>query len=81
MERLVNLPEPKAVFGIFSEYAKIPHGSGNTAGATAFCVDFAKKHGLSCETDGAGNVIIRKDGSKGFTSHPTLILQGHLDMV
>lgn len=81
MERLVNLPEPCSVFKIFSDFSKIPHGSGNTAGATAFCVDFAKNHGLSCETDDAGNVIIRKDGSKGFEAHPTLILQGHLDMV
>lgn len=81
MEKLVNLPAPEKVFEIFRDFSGIPHGSGNTAGATKFCVNFAKEHGLNAETDEIGNVIIKKPASKGFEDHPALILQGHLDMV
>lgn len=81
MERLVNFPEPKKVFEIFSDFSKIPHGSGNTACATEFCVSFAKKHGFYYETDEIGNVIIKKPATAGCKNSPPLILQGHLDMV
>lgn len=75
------MPEPKKVFEIFSEFSKIPRGSGNTQKATRFCVDYAKKLGLDYKTDEAGNVIIYKNGSKGYENHPAVILQGHIDMV
>ena len=75
------MPEPKKVFEIFSELSKIPRGSGNTKKATLFCVDYAKKLGLDYKTDKAGNVIIYKNGSKGYENHSAVILQGHLDMV
>lgn len=75
------MPEPKKVFEIFSKLSKIPRGSGNTQKATLFCVDYAKKLGLDYKTDEAGNVIIYKNGSKGYENHPAVILQGHLDMV
>lgn len=81
MEKLINLPKPKKVFEIFSNYSKIPHGSGNTAGATEFCLEFAGTHSLTCEADSVGNIIIKKPATKGFEDHPTVILQGHLDMV
>ena len=59
----------------------IPHGSGNTDAIRAFCVDFAQKHGLEHSYDEHNNVLIRKNASKGYESHPAVVLQGHLDMV
>lgn len=81
MEEFKILPKPEKVFEIFSAFSKIPHGSGNTAQATDFCLNFAEALGLSAESDNAGNVIIRKPASKGFENRSPLILQGHLDMV
>ncbi len=65
----------------FEEYAKIPHGSGNTAAATRFCLAFAKENGLAASADRMGNVIIRKPASPGVEGETAVILQGHLDMV
>ncbi len=71
----------KRIFEIFKEICAIPHGSGNTAQITNYCIDFAKKNSLKYYTDELGNVVIYKNASKGFENAPTVILQGHLDMV
>lgn len=80
MRVLENL-EPKKVFEYFEDLCRVPHGSGNTKQISDYCVDFAKKHGLSYTQDELNNVIIRKNASKGYENSPTVILQGHLDMV
>ena len=73
--------QPQEVFRYFEEICAIPHGSGNTDAISAYCVNFAKKRGLYCERDAWNNVIIRKPASPGYECAPTVILQGHLDMV
>jgi len=44
-------------------------------------MDFAKKKGLEAFQDNAGNVVIRKNASKGFENIETVVLQSHMDMV
>lgn len=73
--------QPQRVFHFFEDLCAIPHGSGNTDAISDYCVNFAAAHGLSCEKDASNNVLIRKPASPGYESHPTVILQGHLDMV
>lgn len=80
MKILDNL-EPKKVFSYFEDLCSIPHGSGNTKEISDYCVNFAKSHGLSYTQDDFNNVIIRKKASRGYENSPTVILQGHLDMV
>lgn len=80
MRVLENL-EPKKVFYYFEELCKIPHGSGDTKRISDYCVEFAKSHGFSYYQDELNNVVIRKPATKGFETRPTVILQGHLDMV
>jgi dipeptidase D len=65
----------------FKELCAIPHASGNTKAISDYCVDFAKKHGLSYIQDSSNNVVIYKEASKGYEDRPGVILQGHLDMV
>lgn len=77
---LQNL-KPQSVFKYFEEISKIPHGSGNTKAISDYCVEFAKKHNLEYVQDELNNVIIKKSASKGYENKPTVILQGHLDMV
>ncbi|MDE7218137.1 MAG: aminoacyl-histidine dipeptidase [Oscillospiraceae bacterium] len=72
---------PKSVFHFFEELARIPHGSGNTAAASAWAEDFAKARGLRYRRDALGNVVIWRSASPGYEDHPAVILQGHLDMV
>ncbi len=69
------------VLHYFKELCKIPHGSGDTKRISDYCVDFARQHGLEFLQDELNNVIIFKDGTKGFENNPTVIIQGHLDMV
>ena len=73
--------QPASVFSWFEELCKIPHGSGNTAAISDFCVRFAKERGLRVHQDAVGNVIIYKPATPGYEAAPTVILQGHLDMV
>ncbi len=78
---ILNGLSPERVMYYFEEICKIPHGSGNTDKISDFCVDFAKKHSLEVIKDEYNNVIIKKPASIGYENHPTVILQGHLDMV
>ena len=73
--------EPKRVMHYFEQLCSIPHGSGNTAAATKLCRDFAANKGLEFWEDDLGNCIIKKKAYDGYESAPTVILQGHLDMV
>lgn len=79
--RVLENSEPKKVFEYFEDLCSIPHGSGNTKQISDYCVNFAKAHGFSCTQDKLNNVVIRKNASVGYENSPTVILQGHLDMV
>lgn len=73
--------EPKRVFHYFEEICGIPHGSGNTKQISDYLVTFAKEHGLEYVQDEMNNVVICKNGTPGYENAPTVILQGHMDMV
>ena len=79
-KRLAGL-EPAAVFGYFEEICAIPHGSRNTKMISDYLVAFAKKNDLKYIQDQDNNVIIFGDASEGMENRPTVILQGHMDMV
>jgi di/tripeptidase len=65
----------------FEEICRIPHGSRNTKQISDYLVAFAREHGLRAVQDELNNVVIYKDGTPGYEEHPTVILQGHMDMV
>lgn len=69
------------VVRFFEEFSAIPHGSGNTSLIADYLVNFAKERNLDYSRDNADNVIIRKGATKGYENRPTVIFQGHLDMV
>lgn len=73
--------QPEPVYRFFEEICQIPHGSGNTKRISDYCVAFAGQHGFRWQQDTHDNVIIWKDGTKGYEQAAPVILQGHLDMV
>lgn len=79
-KRLAGL-EPASVFGYFEEICAIPHGSRNTKALSDYVVRFAQEHGLRYVQDEMNNVIVYGEGTCAMQNHPTVILQGHLDMV
>ncbi len=79
--RVLEGKKPEKVFEFFEDIAGIPHGSGNVEQISNYLVDFAKKRGLKYRQDDSLNVIIWKDGTKGYEDSDTVIIQGHMDMV
>ncbi len=71
----------KRVLAIFEEISAIPRGSGNTAAISDYCAKFAQNRGFEAVQDDFHNCLIRVPATPGREEHPTLILQGHLDMV
>ncbi len=80
MQMLTNC-DSKAVFDYFLKICEIPHGSGDMAKISDYCVEFAKAHKLRYVKDNANNVIIFKPATKGYENAAPIILQGHMDMV
>ena len=81
MNAVLQNIEPKEVFKYFKEISEIPRGSENEEAISNYLVQFAKKRSLEVYQDEALNVIIKKDATKGYEKSPTVILQGHMDMV
>lgn len=79
--RVLENCEPKKVFYYFEEICGIPHGSGNTKQISDYLVNFAKEHNLEYVQDELNNVVIYKPATAGYENAPTVIIQGHMDMV
>lgn len=71
----------KKIFYYFSEIAAIPHGSGNVGKLADYLERFAIERNIRYVRDTADNVIFYKNATRGYENEPTLILQGHMDMV
>ena len=81
---MINFPDlgtAKSVFDFFVEFSKVPRGSTHTSAIADYLVNFAKARGLTHRRDEHDNVIIKKPATAGYENRPTVILQGHTDMV
>lgn len=72
---------PEKVFAYFEAICEIPHGSYHVDAISDYLVAFAKERNLFVLQDEWKNVLIKKPASKGMEDAPTVILQGHMDMV
>ena len=81
MDRVLVNIEPQDVFNFFEDICNIPHVSYHTDLISDYCEKFAKTRELRYVRDNTGNVIIYKDATEGYEGAPTVIIQGHLDMV
>lgn len=72
---------PKLVWEIFDEITKVPRPTHHLDKMKAFLVDWAKRHNLDYDTDEVGNVVMRVPATPGHEGAPTVVLQGHQDMV
>ncbi len=73
--------QPQRLWHHFQSLCNIPHPSFHEAQIAEHVMAFARQHGLDCEQDTTGNVIIRKPATAGYEQAPGVILQAHLDMV
>jgi dipeptidase D len=73
--------EPKLLWKHFEKILSIPHCSGNEAQMAEYLLSFAKSQKWEADKDEAGNVVIRVPATPGHENAPTVVLQGHMDMV
>ena len=76
-----SIVQAKRVLEIFKEMSQIPRESGNEKGISDYIVNFGKNLGLEVHQDEQYNVVIKKAASPGYENRPSIILQGHIDMV
>lgn len=65
----------------FKNFSKNPHCTFHESDATKYMAEKFKKIGASVVVDEHGNVIADLPATKGLENVPTLIFQGHIDMV
>lgn len=81
MNSVLSAIDYKGIFKFFEEICAIPHGSRNNKEISDYLVSFAKTRGLKYWQDEFLNVVIVKEATKGYEDKPTVIIQGHMDMV
>jgi len=77
---LKNL-EPETVWTVFEEVSRIPRCSKKEQRIQEYLEGWADKKSVGFRKDGTGNVLLVREAAPGYEGYPTLILQGHQDMV
>lgn len=72
---------PPLLWNHFAALSAIPRCSRQEEKVLAHLKAWADGQGLSWAQDQVGNLVIRKPASPGREGRPTVVLQGHLDMV
>ncbi|MBP6179633.1 MAG: aminoacyl-histidine dipeptidase [Anaerolineales bacterium] len=65
----------------FEKVSSVPRGTKFETGIRNWLIQWAAEHNCTSKTDAAGNLVIYAPASAGYEDRPTLILQGHMDMV
>jgi hypothetical protein len=73
--------EPHALWSHFEAFTRIARPSHHEEAMIQHVCAWASGGGLKVRQDEAGNVVIPVPASPGRESAPTVILQGHMDMV
>ena len=73
--------QPTAIWTNFANLNAIPRASKKEEQVIEFIKNFGEDLGLETIVDAIGNVLIKKAATAGMEAKPTVIIQGHLDMV
>src|SRR3954447_939677 len=73
--------EPTAFWSHFEALTKIPRPSREEEPVIEHVRGWAEQRGYELVEDSARNLVVRVPGTEGRESAPTIVLQGHLDMV
>ncbi len=73
--------QPEKVFYYFEELSKIPRGSTHEKKVSDYLYQWAKGKNFDVIRDETLNILIKKPGTPGYEKAPTVVLQGHMDMV
>jgi len=73
--------EPRKLWSRFYDLTQIPRCSGHEAACRDYYARWAEKHQFKYDIDKIGNILIHVPASKGYEKAPTVVMQGHMDMV
>ena len=73
--------KPELVWERFYEISQVPRPSKQETKIREYLRNFARSRKLDFKEDLVGNIVIKVPASKGLENKPTVILQGHIDMV
>jgi dipeptidase D len=71
----------RLVIDVFEQVNRIPRCSKQEQQVSRWIQGWAQARGLIVKSDPAGNLVVRVPATDGFEQAPTIILQGHMDMV
>lgn len=74
-------PVYNRVLRLFEHISAVPRPSGHEEQIRNWLIQWAEQQNLSAKTDAFGNLVLYVPASPGCESAPTVILQGHMDMV
>ena len=69
------------ILELFEQVNRIPRCSGNETEISEWIREFVAKLGFETKIDSIGNFAVKVPASKGMENAPTVVLQGHMDMV
>ncbi len=73
--------KPSSIWSYFVDILQIPRCSKEEEKIVAYLLDFGTKFNLETLMDEVGNVLIRKEATKGMEDKPWVCMQSHIDMV
>lgn len=65
----------------FEEITKIPRCSKDEGAICDWLINWAKENNFEVKTDKVQNVLIKVPANPGYENSPTIVIQGHVDMV
>jgi dipeptidase D len=80
-ENVLDGIEPRAFWRHFESITEIPRPPRHEEHIAAHVREWAGDRGLEARADAAGNLVVPVPATAGRESAPTVVLQGHLDMV
>ncbi len=73
--------EPQSVWRYFDDIRRVPRPSRHEEEIANYVRSWAAKHSFEVRSDNRGNLVVPVPASAGREGAPTVVLQGHLDMV
>ncbi len=73
--------EPKLVWEYFYGITQVPHPSKKEEKIRVHVKEFATSNNFDFVEDEVGNIVIKVPATPGYENAPTIVIQGHIDMV
>jgi dipeptidase D len=73
--------KPEILWSRFYDISQIPRPSKKEEKIVEYVRNFATENQFEMIEDKVGNIVIKVPATSGFESSPTVVLQGHVDMV